>query len=37
MTLYVLRPGFIYVVSETDKGPLSNADLIRFAAGISPK
>jgi hypothetical protein len=37
MTLYVLRPGFIYAVSETDKGPLSNADLIRFAAGMSPK
>jgi hypothetical protein len=34
--VYVLRPGFNYAVHEPANGPLSDADLIRFAAGVAP-
>src|SRR5262249_41643865 len=37
VTIYVLRPGFKYEVHESEDGPLSEADLIRFAAGIAPR
>lgn len=37
VTIYVLRPGFVYEVHEFEDGPLSQADLIRFAAGIGPQ
>jgi len=37
VTVYVLRPGFNYAVHEPKNGPLSDADLIRFAAGIAPR
>ncbi|HEU0241260.1 MAG TPA: hypothetical protein VFR11_18655 [Micromonosporaceae bacterium] len=36
VTVYVLRPDFVYAVHEPVNGPLSNADLIRVAAGVSP-
>jgi hypothetical protein len=36
VTVYVLRPGFNYAVHEPANGPLSDADLIRFAAGVAP-
>jgi len=36
VTVYVLRPDFVYAVHEPVNGPLSNADLIRFAAAVSP-
>jgi hypothetical protein len=36
VTVYVLRPGFKYAVHEPVNGPLSDADLIRFAAGVAP-
>jgi hypothetical protein len=36
VTVYVLRPGFKYSVHEPENGPLSDADLIRFAAGVAP-
>lgn len=36
VTVYVLRPGFNYAVHEPEKGPLSDTDLIRFAAGVAP-
>jgi hypothetical protein len=36
VTVYVLRPGFNYSVHEPENGPLSDADLIRFAAGVAP-
>ncbi len=36
VTVYVLRPGFNYAVHEPENGPLSDADLIRFAAGVTP-
>jgi hypothetical protein len=36
VTVYVLRPGFNYAVHEPHNGPLSDADLIRFAAGVGP-
>ncbi|HEY7174882.1 MAG TPA: hypothetical protein VH442_08190 [Micromonosporaceae bacterium] len=36
ITVYVLRPGFNYAVHEPQNGPLSDDDLIRFAAGVSP-
>jgi len=36
VTVYVLRPGFSYAVHEPKNGPLSDADLIRFAAGVAP-
>lgn len=35
-TVYVLRPGFNYAVHEPTNGPLSDTDLIRFAAGVVP-
>lgn len=35
--VYVLRSGFTYAVGESNKGPLSNADLIRLAAGVAPQ
>lgn len=35
-TVYVLRPGFNYAVHEPTNGPLSDTDLIRFAAGVAP-
>jgi hypothetical protein len=37
VTVYVLRPGFNYAVHEPENGPLSDADLIRFAAGVAPR
>jgi hypothetical protein len=37
VTIYVLRPDFAYAVHENKDGPLSQADLIRFAAGINPQ
>jgi hypothetical protein len=36
ITVYVLRPGFNYAVHEPTNGPLSDTDLIRFAAGVAP-
>jgi len=36
VTVYVLRPGSNYAVHEPENGPLSDADLIRFAAGVAP-
>jgi hypothetical protein len=36
VTVYVLRPGFNYAVHEPENGPLSDTDLIRFAAGVAP-
>jgi hypothetical protein len=35
VTLLVHRPGFEFIVTESSHGQLSNADLIRFAAGVS--
>jgi hypothetical protein len=35
--VFVLRPGFTYMAHEPENGPLSDADLIRFAAGIAPR
>jgi hypothetical protein len=35
--VFVLRPGFNYMAHEPENGPLSDADLIRFAAGIAPR
>lgn len=35
--VYVLRPGFAYAVHEPQNGPLSDEDLIRFAAGVAPR
>src|SRR5262249_12717435 len=37
VTVYVLRPGFAYEVHERQDGPLSQADLIRFAGSVSPR
>jgi hypothetical protein len=34
--VYVLRPGFNYAVHEPQGGPLSDTDLIRFAAAVTP-
>ena len=36
-TLTVRRPGFEFSVVVSDDGPISQADLIRFAAGISKR
>jgi hypothetical protein len=36
VTVYVQRPGDPYQVHETQDGPLSQTDLLRFAAGVTP-